>query len=50
VNEQIATYMGKLLEDMTKEELIEAVKNLGHLYSERLKESLRQIDVLCGSK
>ena len=36
------TYQGKKIEDMTRDELIDAVKTLGKLYTDHLTESIHQ--------
>lgn len=41
-------YRGKRLEDMTRDELINAVINLGRLYSESLERSIGDMRVLSG--
>ena len=42
MTDEIATYKGKLLENMTKEELIVALKHIGKLYQEKLKDNINR--------
>lgn len=44
----IHLYMGKRLDEMSREELIDAVINLGRLYSESLERSIGDLRVLSG--
>ena len=46
MGEQEATYGRKLLTEMTREELIEAVKLLGNLYNEQLETSIHNLQFL----
>lgn len=39
-------YQGKYIEDMTREELMDAVMVLGTLYQNQIKESIRQLNLI----
>lgn len=46
----ISTYCGKLLTDMSKEELIEALENIGRLYNTQLQDNIKNSRALCTGK
>jgi hypothetical protein len=41
-----ATYMGKPVSSMSKEELIEALKNVSYLYKSTLEQHSKDLDLL----
>lgn len=43
---QLYYYRGRLVDDMTREELIEAVKQLGTQYNEHLNQSMRSWEIM----